>query len=243
MSKRVTRSQTRAVSTDLASTPPDPHSTYPSTASSTDEPIDLTSSPPSQHDTQLSSPPAPSRPAKQSNKRNRSYFDQTPRRITHARLQSQPPNPHSRRFDYSLDYRSLDLRAQPQLYRVGVGEQGVLLCQPYKAEILPLWRFKTVQQARDSSTAIEQLCHAYRQQADFVGQDLCRKFLQMGYTRSRRYANHKDGRKYDSEGRVRALEVDEEKAECAEIFRVVWKRVEADEQYQKEKAEWKRKYG
>ena len=178
-----------------------------------------------------------------SSKRKRSYFDQTPRRVTHARLQSQPRDPNSRRFDYSLDYPNLDLRSQPELYRVGVGEQGVLLCQPYKAEILPLWRFKSPQQASESSAAIEQLWRAYQQQGDFVGQDMARKFLQMGYTRSRRYANHKDGRKYDDEGRVRALQVDEEKAQSAEIFRVVWKKVEADEVYQRQKLEWKKKYG
>lgn len=42
----------------------------------------------------------------------------------------------SRGFDYSLDYATLDLRSHPELYRVGRGEQGVLLVQPYKAEIL-----------------------------------------------------------------------------------------------------------
>ena len=30
--------------------------------------------------------------------------------------------------------------------------------------------------------------------------DMCRKFLEMGFTRARRYANHRSGRKYDSEG-------------------------------------------
>ena len=43
-----------------------------------------------------------------------------------------------RSFDYSLDYAHLDLRAHPELYRVGVGEQGVLLVQPYKSEFLPV---------------------------------------------------------------------------------------------------------
>jgi Domain of unknown function (DUF4385) len=33
----------------------------------------------------------------------------------------------NRRFDYTLDYKQLDLRQQPNLYRVGRGEQGVLL--------------------------------------------------------------------------------------------------------------------
>ena len=37
---------------------------------------------------------------------------------------------------------------------------------------------------------------SYRAEDDFVGMDMARKFLQMGYTRARRYANHKSGRKY-----------------------------------------------
>ncbi len=41
-------------------------------------------------------------------------------------------------FDYSRNYRKLNLRANPDLYRVGIGEQGVLLVEPYKSEILPI---------------------------------------------------------------------------------------------------------
>ena len=44
-------------------------------------------------------------------------------------------------FNYRLNYAELDLRQQPELYRVGRGEQGVLLVEPYKSEILPHWRF------------------------------------------------------------------------------------------------------
>ena len=40
----------------------------------------------------------------------------------------------------------------------------------------------------------------YKARGDFVGMDMARKFLQMGYTRSRRYANHKGGRKYAEDG-------------------------------------------
>ena len=43
----------------------------------------------------------------------------------------------------------------------------------------------------------------YRIQKDFIGMDMCRKFLEMGFTRARRYANHKDGNKYDSNGKVK----------------------------------------
>jgi hypothetical protein len=40
-------------------------------------------------------------------------------------------------FDYSLDFKTINFRSSPELYRVGKGEQGVLLVEPYKSEILP----------------------------------------------------------------------------------------------------------
>ncbi len=39
-------------------------------------------------------------------------------------------------FDYSLDFKAIDFRQHPDLYRVGRGEQGVLLVEPYKSELL-----------------------------------------------------------------------------------------------------------
>ena len=51
-------------------------------------------------------------------------------------------------FDYTLDFAHTDFRAHPELYRVGKGEQGVLLVEPYKGEILPHWRFRTPEVAR-----------------------------------------------------------------------------------------------
>lgn len=50
---------------------------------------------------------------------------------------------HSRGFNYALDFDNLNFREHPEHYRVGKGEQGVLLVEPYKFEILPHWRFKT----------------------------------------------------------------------------------------------------
>ena len=102
----------------------------------------------------------------------------------------------SRAFNYQLDFQRTDFRAHPELYRVGRGEQGVLLVQPYKSEILPHWRFKTEVLARESAEKIYMLFEAYLQENDFVGADMARKFLQMGFTRARRYANYKGGKKY-----------------------------------------------
>jgi len=94
-------------------------------------------------------------------------------------------------FDYFLDFATIDFREHPELYRVGRGEQGVLLVEPYKSELLPHWRFRTPELARASAQHIYAQFLAYKAAHDFVGMDMARKFLQMGYTRGRRYANHR----------------------------------------------------
>jgi len=159
------------------------------------------------------------------------------------------------KFDYSLDYKNLNLREQPELYRTGVGEQGVLLVEPYKSEILPFWRFKTPEVAKESSAKIYQLFLGYKKENDFIGMDMARKFLQMGYTRSRRYANHKSGKKYDgpvpddkkgqsgSHGREQLpKDVDAVKAQSANIFYTVWQKAKDDKLYQKLLKEHKEYY-
>ncbi|MGV3560372.1 DUF4385 domain-containing protein [Larkinella arboricola] len=161
-----------------------------------------------------------------------------------------------RKFNYHLDYRELNLREQPELYRVGKGEQGVLLVQPYKSEILPHWRFKTPEIARESSEKIYELFLDYKKKEDFIGMDMARKFLQMGVTRSRRYANHRTGQKYDgpvpddkkgrsgSHGRDQLpLDVDPVKAESAAIFREKYLQAREDPEYKRLRKEWQEKYG
>ena len=67
----------------------------------------------------------------------------------------------------------------------------------------------------------------YRIQKDFVGMDMCRKFLEMGFTRARRYANHKDGKKYDKNRNILSQEPDaltSEKAQSARVFKI-WRDV------------------
>lgn len=160
------------------------------------------------------------------------------------------------KFDYNLHYNVLNLREQPELYRVGKGEQGVLLVQPYKSEILPYWRFKTPEIARESSNKIYQLFLDYKKKGDFVGMDMARKFLQMGVTRSRRYANHRTGQKYDgpvpddqkgrsgSHGRAQLpLDVDPVKAESAAIFREKYLQAREDPEYKTMRKEWQERFG
>lgn len=122
-------------------------------------------------------------------------------------------------FDYTLDFKTTDFRQRPDLYRIGRGEQGLMLVEPYKSEILPHWRFKTVAEAKNSSAKIYKMFVAYLKAEDFPGSDMARKFLQMGWTRAKRYANHKGGRKYDKKtGEVLPRTEDTEKAAAAAIF-------------------------
>jgi Domain of unknown function (DUF4385) len=137
-----------------------------------------------------------------------------------------------KQFDYTLDFKTIDFRQHPELYRVGKGEQGVLLVEPYKSEILPYWKFKTPAIARQSAQKIYDLFLDYKVQGDFIGMDMARKFLQMGYTRSRRYANHKSGRKYLKDTRtVLPREEDPIKAESAKIFYEFWQLAKLDPDY------------
>lgn len=128
----------------------------------------------------------------------------------------------------------IDYRKEPEKYRIGKGEQGVLICQPYKNEILPFWKFKTPEIAKESSKKIYEMFLKYLSDNDFVGADMARKYLQMGFTRSRRYTNYKGGKKYDAEHDYEQLEKgtgDPEKAISAEIFFKKWQEAEENGKY------------
>ncbi|NCD69132.1 DUF4385 family protein [Mucilaginibacter sp. R11] len=140
----------------------------------------------------------------------------------------------------------IDYREHPDQYRVGKGEQGVLICEPYKSEIGQYWRFKTEAIAKESSLKIYEIFSAYLADGDFVGADMARKYLQMGFTRARRYANYKGGKKYDQENNYRQLEKgtgDDEKARAAAVFFSSWKKAEANEHYARLKKQWKHERG
>jgi len=141
---------------------------------------------------------------------------------------------------------TIDFRKHPDKYHIGRGEQGVLLVKPYKSEILPYWKFATPDKAKTSADKILAMFYEYKKQNDFVGMDMARKFLQMGFTRSRRYANHKGGKKYDgpvpddkkgqsgAHGRKELPKTQEDpiKAESARIFYKRYEEAKNDLDYQ-----------
>jgi len=158
-------------------------------------------------------------------------------------------------FDYDLPYEDLDF-TDPEvrgLYRIGRGEQGVLLVRPYTNDICKYWRFKNTDVAETSSRAIYNLFSMYKEKKDFIGMDMCRKFLEMGFTRARRYANHRSGQKYATKppyyhtgdrggAPILPQEADaltNEKAQAASIFKTVRDIVATDPEYVKMRKEWR----
>ena len=147
-------------------------------------------------------------------------------------------------FDYKLDYKNILFRPNDNRYRIGRGEQGVLLVRPYTDVICRHWRFKTLKEAKVSSQKIFDMYLDYRIQKDFVGMDMCRKFLEMGFTRARRYANHKDGKKYGKDGKILPQEKDwatSEKAKAATRFKQFRDLVTQDEFYISMRKQWRDK--
>ena len=148
-------------------------------------------------------------------------------------------------FDYDLDYKSLDFTDEEvrKLYRIGRGEQGVLLVRPYTNAICSHWRFKTPIEAVASSNKIYAMYLDYKDEKDFIGMDMCRKFLEMGFTRARRYANHNSGRKY-KKGTKEVLPQEEDHAtskyaQSAGIFKKVRDVVAKSEIYVTMRKQWR----
>ena len=148
-------------------------------------------------------------------------------------------------FDYGLDYKEIDfsLEENRQLYRIGRGEQGVLLVRPYTNDICAHWRFKTPQIAIESAHKIFDMYMDYFEEKDFIGMDMCRKFLEMGFTRARRYANHNTGRKY-KKGTRNILPQEEDHmtskyAVSARIFKGVRDIVAKSEDYVRMRKQWR----
>ena len=79
-------------------------------------------------------------------------------------------------FDYDLDYKKLDFTNAEtrKLYRIGRGEQGVLLVRPYTNDICAHWRFVDEPTARKSADTIYQMFCRFKKQRDFIGMDMAR---------------------------------------------------------------------
>ena len=151
----------------------------------------------------------------------------------------------------------IDYRENPHLYEIGRGQQGVLTCEPYKSELHPLWRFKTPYQAQESCEKILYKFYIYMKEDDFVGADMAKKYLHMGYTRARRYWNHSSGKKWTKEESIchysglpstksyewKVLPFDRTEKrflESSNIFKLYWETARTDKQYLEMKKNFKK---
>jgi len=140
----------------------------------------------------------------------------------------------------------IDYRENPHLYEIGRGQQGVLTCEPYKSELHPLWRFKTPEEAQLSALQIINKFFQYLEEKDFVGADMAKKYLHMGFTRARRYYNHSSGKKwmmdYESkEWKILPFDRTEKRfLESSDIFKAYWKIAREDTRYLKMKKKFKK---
>ena len=136
----------------------------------------------------------------------------------------------------------VDYKQNPLKYRIGRGQQGVLICQPYKNELYPLWKFKTPEKAKQSCDDIYNKFIQYLNDDDFVGADMAKKYLHMGFTRSRRYWNHSSGRKWINDGEWKVLPYDRNEKRfwiSSNIFLNYWKKARTNEKYLRLKKEFK----
>lgn len=133
----------------------------------------------------------------------------------------------------------IDFRARPECYRYQSGEQGVFKVQPYKDELLPHWGFADEEAAEAAVSALWERYESYREAEDFVGMDMVRKYLRMGFTRAMRYAKYPGGQKYEEDGSAREPQqwADREKRAAAIVFREAWREVTGDPVYECLKAQ------
>ncbi|PUB13347.1 uncharacterized protein DUF4385 [Paenisporosarcina sp. OV554] len=73
--------------------------------------------------------------------------------------------------------------------------------------------------------------------------DMVRKFIQMGYTRARRYTNYKGGRKYNEVGSTKERDIDPVKAKSATIFKKKWDQIREDEDYLTRRKKHQKEFG
>jgi len=100
----------------------------------------------------------------------------------------------------SLKYRNklkfpnkkINYRDDPQYYVYTNTEEGLLVVEPYKSMIFPNLRFKTIDEAKESSEYIYNLFKTYIDNDDLNGADMARKYIQMGVIKSSEYEKYKE---------------------------------------------------
>jgi len=135
--------------------------------------------------------------------------------------------------DYS---KEVNYKKDPEEYDTSTGVSGVFSVSPYKDQLIKDFTFKNVKQSRKSAKNLYNKFKLYREKMDFIGMDMTRKFLELGYLQSLRFSKFPGGKKYTKSGNVRRVDYkQDEKLEISKIYKRYLNLVNSDKVYKRTK--------
>ena len=140
-----------------------------------------------------------------------------------------------------FDHKTYKKRLEKYSLKAEIG----VLSYGYSKQINKYWKFKDARIALKSSQKLYQILKynllIASQSKDkktklkyFIRADICRKFIQMGFTRSMRYYYHKSGKKWGKKNGkwiILPYDYDYEKKDSADIFKKYLKKVRKNKLY------------
>ena len=151
-----------------------------------------------------------------------------------------------------FDHKAYKKRLEKYNLKAEIG----VLSYEYSKEIHKYWKFKDAKIALKSAKKLYQilkdnlLIGSKSKSKEvrlkyFIRADICRKFIQMGYTRSMRYYYHKSGKKWGKKNDkwiILPCDYDHGKKESAEVFKKYLKRVRKNAMYIEMKTYFRENY-
>ena len=126
----------------------------------------------------------------------------------------------------------IDYKKNPEEYSVSKGVSGVFSVSPYKDQIIKHFTFKNIEQSKASAEKIYNMFEEYRDKKDFVGMDMARKFLELGYLQSLRFSKFSGGKKYTKSGNLkRSSYKEKEKLEISNVYKSYLDKANSDKVY------------
>tara|TARA_R110001583_G_scaffold27302_11_gene97807 strand:- start:12703 stop:13179 length:477 start_codon:yes stop_codon:yes gene_type:complete len=139
--------------------------------------------------------------------------------------------------NFKSDYsEEINYKKHPDEYDISTGVSGVFSVSPYKNQLIKYFTFKSLEQSRKSAKSLYKKFKLYRGKMDFVGMDMTRKFLELGYLQSLRFSKFPGGKKYTKSGSVRRVNYkQDEKLEISKIYKRYLNLVNSDRIYKSSK--------
>lgn len=94
--------------------------------------------------------------------------------------------------DFSDD---IDYSKNPDKYISTRNSQGVYIVEPYKSDLLPIFKFSSPEKSKRSASRLFNKFLDYKKDNDFVGMDMVRKYLQLGFNLSSRFSKFASGKR------------------------------------------------